>query len=108
MSGCLKSAWVVVDVVNVIDPDIAVITNIGLDHTDWLGDSIEKIALKKQGLFVQIFLSFLLVYKIYHKRFKLGHQVNAKLYVAQQDYFYQLKVIQSWNFASSGTTLKFR
>jgi dihydrofolate synthase/folylpolyglutamate synthase len=34
----------------VIDPDIAVITNIGLDHTDWLGDTIEKIAFEKAGI----------------------------------------------------------
>ncbi|MFE1636172.1 Mur ligase family protein, partial [Acinetobacter baumannii] len=38
------------DVVNVIDPNIAVITNIGLDHTDWLGDTIEKIAFEKAGI----------------------------------------------------------
>ena len=36
------------DVVNVIDPDVAVITNIGLDHTDWLGDTIEKLLLKSR------------------------------------------------------------
>lgn len=38
------------DVVNLIDPDVAVITNIGLDHMDWLGDSIEKIAFEKAGI----------------------------------------------------------
>ena len=46
------------DVVNVIDPDVAVITNIGIDHTDWLGDTIEKLLLKKQVLSALIFLSF--------------------------------------------------
>lgn len=38
------------DVVNLIDPDVAVITNIGLDHTEWLGDTIEKIAFEKAGI----------------------------------------------------------
>jgi dihydrofolate synthase/folylpolyglutamate synthase len=38
------------DVVNIIDPDVAVITNIGLDHVDWLGDTIEKIAFEKAGI----------------------------------------------------------
>lgn len=38
------------DVVNLIDPDVAVITNIGLDHVDWLGDTIEKIAFEKAGI----------------------------------------------------------
>ena len=43
------------DVVNVVNPDVAVITNIGLDHTDWLGDTIEKLLLKKLVLSVRIF-----------------------------------------------------
>lgn len=38
------------DVVNIIDPDVAVITNIGLDHVDWLGDTVEKIAFEKAGI----------------------------------------------------------
>jgi dihydrofolate synthase/folylpolyglutamate synthase len=39
------------DAVNVIDADIAVITSIGLDHQDWLGDTKEKIAFEKAGIF---------------------------------------------------------
>jgi dihydrofolate synthase/folylpolyglutamate synthase len=39
------------DAVNVIDTDIAVITSIGLDHQDWLGDTKEKIAFEKAGIF---------------------------------------------------------
>ncbi len=38
------------DVVNVIDADVAVITSIGLDHQDWLGDSRDAIALEKAGI----------------------------------------------------------
>lgn len=38
------------DAVNLIDPNLAVITNIGLDHVEWLGDSIEKIAFEKAGI----------------------------------------------------------
>jgi dihydrofolate synthase/folylpolyglutamate synthase len=39
------------DATNVIDSDIAVITSIGLDHQDWLGDTKEKIAYEKAGIF---------------------------------------------------------
>ena len=40
------------DATNVIEtPEVAVITNIGLDHTDYLGDTVEKIALTKSGIF---------------------------------------------------------
>ena len=40
------------DATNVIPaPQVAVITNIGLDHTDALGDTVEKIAANKAGIF---------------------------------------------------------
>jgi len=40
------------DATNVIDtPEVAVITNIGLDHTDYLGDTVEAIAETKSGIF---------------------------------------------------------
>lgn len=39
------------DATNVIDaPEAAVITNIGLEHTEYLGDTLEKIALHKAGI----------------------------------------------------------
>lgn len=38
------------DAVNIMDADLAIITNIGLDHTDWLGDSREAIAGEKAGI----------------------------------------------------------
>jgi dihydrofolate synthase/folylpolyglutamate synthase len=38
------------DAVNIIDPDVAVITTIGLDHQAWLGDSRDAIAAEKAGI----------------------------------------------------------
>ncbi len=38
------------DATNVVVPEIAVITSIGLDHTEFLGDTIEKIAAEKAGI----------------------------------------------------------
>lgn len=38
------------DVVNLIDADVALITAIGLDHTDWLGDTREIIGYEKAGI----------------------------------------------------------
>ena len=40
------------DATNVIEvPEVAVITNIGLDHTDFLGNTLEEIAATKAGIF---------------------------------------------------------
>ncbi len=38
------------DSTNIINPEVCLITNIGLDHIDLLGDSIEKIAYEKAGI----------------------------------------------------------
>ena len=38
------------DAVNVVQPDLSIITSIALDHTDWLGDTIEKIGVEKAGI----------------------------------------------------------
>jgi dihydrofolate synthase / folylpolyglutamate synthase len=38
------------DSTNIILPELSVITNIGMDHTDLLGDSIHKIAKEKAGI----------------------------------------------------------
>jgi len=38
------------DAVNIIDPKVAVISSIDIDHTDWLGENIEQIALEKAGI----------------------------------------------------------
>ena len=39
------------DAVNIVDADVAVITNIGLDHNDWLGDTRDSVAYEKAGIF---------------------------------------------------------
>ncbi len=38
------------DSTNVIVPELSIITNIGLDHTQFLGDTLEKIAAEKAGI----------------------------------------------------------
>src|ERR1700735_353356 len=51
-------AWVLeigmggrLDAVNVVDPDVAVVTSIGLDHQEYLGNTLEAIAREKAGIF---------------------------------------------------------
>ncbi|WP_052094442.1 bifunctional folylpolyglutamate synthase/dihydrofolate synthase, partial [Pseudohaliea rubra] len=38
------------DATNILDADVAVITRIGLDHREWLGDTVEAIAIEKAGI----------------------------------------------------------
>lgn len=39
------------DAVNLVDADVAVVTNIGLDHAEWLGNTRESVAFEKAGIF---------------------------------------------------------
>jgi dihydrofolate synthase/folylpolyglutamate synthase len=39
------------DATNIVDADVGVVCSIGLDHIDWLGDSIEQIGREKAGIF---------------------------------------------------------
>lgn len=39
------------DATNILNQDLAVLTSLGLDHTDWLGDTIEQIGFEKAGIF---------------------------------------------------------
>jgi dihydrofolate synthase/folylpolyglutamate synthase len=39
------------DATNIIDADVAVLCSVGLDHRDWLGDTLELIGAEKAGIF---------------------------------------------------------
>jgi dihydrofolate synthase / folylpolyglutamate synthase len=39
------------DAVNTLDPDVAVVTSVGLDHMEWLGPDRESIGREKGGIF---------------------------------------------------------
>ncbi|MFZ6772460.1 bifunctional tetrahydrofolate synthase/dihydrofolate synthase [Undibacterium sp. SXout7W] len=39
------------DAVNVIDADVSIVTSVDIDHTDYLGDTREKIGFEKAGIF---------------------------------------------------------
>lgn len=38
------------DATNIVSPELSIITSIGLDHTDILGDTLEEIAFEKAGI----------------------------------------------------------
>jgi dihydrofolate synthase/folylpolyglutamate synthase len=38
------------DAVNIVDSDVSVITSIGLDHQDWLGNTLDEIGSEKAGV----------------------------------------------------------
>jgi len=39
------------DATNIVDADVAVLCSVGLDHRNWLGDTLEQIGAEKSGIF---------------------------------------------------------
>lgn len=75
------------DSTNVITPDLSVITNIGWDHTDLLGDTLEKIATEKAGIIKQnipVVVGSTLpeTLKVFKQK---SAQTNSKLLLAQKE-----------------------
>lgn len=95
------------DVVNIIDPDMAVITNIGIDHVDWLGDNIEKIGYEKAGILRHniplVFGDAEMPASVLAK----ANAMNSPVYQVNRDYSYMAEQNkQTWLFSSPATTLK--
>jgi dihydrofolate synthase/folylpolyglutamate synthase len=39
------------DAVNLLDADVAILVSVGLDHREWLGDTVQEIGAEKAGIF---------------------------------------------------------
>lgn len=93
------------DAVNLIDPDVAVITNIGLDHTDWLGDTIEQIAAEKAGILRQgIPVIYADPTPVPLPIVERAQQLGCRLIHATEDYHWQLQQ-DALYYASAAMTL---
>lgn len=76
------------DSTNIIQPVLSVITNIGMDHTEFLGDTLEKITAEKAGIIknktpVVIGEVIDITRQIFERTAKTHH---AKIIFAQQEY----------------------
>lgn len=92
------------DVVNLINPNLAVITNIGIDHVDWLGDTREKIAVEKAGILRD---KIVLVYgesDMPATIMPILQQHQAKLLQYSKDYYYKIDK-DSWFYSNAELTL---
>ena len=89
------------DAVNIINPDISIITNIGLDHTDILGDDIEQIAYEKAGV-MRKNKSTVIGYKNVHNSILAeGENINSKISKIDEHYHAEVRDDDSWVFKNS-------
>lgn len=87
------------DAVNILTADLAIITNVDLDHIAWLGDTVEKIAYEKAGIFRKNQLA------IYGKNpppktlLERATQLQTKLYCYETDFTF-VDEVSHWSFYS--------
>ncbi len=105
------------DATNVIKPLVAVITNVGLDHTEILGDTVEKIAEDKAGIIksgIQVVSGVrqpsvieIISAKCNPSTSLRARVQNAKLNLLNKDFNYEIKSMgEKWSvFDYKGTKL---
>ena len=94
------------DVVNIIDPDMAAITNIGIDHAAWLGDNVEDIGAEKAGILRD---DITLIYgdtEMPNSVQQLINTHNVTCYQAGQDFSYRIDDAETWQYSNAAVTLQ--
>lgn len=94
------------DVVNIIDPDMAVITNIGIDHVDWLGDNVEDIGREKAGILRD---DMTLIYGATEMPNSVQQAINrhqATCYQFGQDFSYCAMDTTTWQYSNAAVTMQ--
>ncbi|MDG6097057.1 bifunctional tetrahydrofolate synthase/dihydrofolate synthase [Alteromonas sp. ZYF713] len=94
------------DATNIIIPDCAVITSIGLDHQDWLGDTREKIAVEKAGIIRHGGKVVIGEPEPPHTLCEAVKALNADAWWQNQDFSITRSTNGAVTFAATGQTLK--
>lgn len=94
------------DVVNLIDPTVCVITNIAIDHTEWLGNTREAIGFEKAGILRK---GGILVYGESDMPKSIQQAIinqQATCYQYNTDYSYLESDNETWLYSSAAHSLK--
>lgn len=86
------------DAVNLVDADLALITTIDLDHTAWLGNTKERIAIEKAGIMRQGALAVCSDPDVPQSLIHHADKIGAKLFLAEREFFLQSHG-STWNLA---------
>lgn len=91
------------DAVNIVDPEVSILTNVALDHMDWLGSTREDIAYEKCGIFrpgkAAIFGERDMPHIIQQK----ADEIGAGLYCCGREFDWTLSG-NTWNWKGLDTT----
>ncbi len=106
-------AWVLevgmggrLDATNVLDPTAALITNVSLDHCDWLGDDIESIAVEKAGVMRKGMAVVFGAEQVPKAVLARAAELGADLLVAGRDYAHAMNADGTWNWRGRTQSLQ--
>ena len=88
------------DATNIIDPSVALITNISFDHCNWLGHDIESIAAEKAGI---MRAGIPVIYgdkEVPNHILQYSKEIGAKLSLVGRDYECNVNSKGSWSWRS--------
>jgi dihydrofolate synthase/folylpolyglutamate synthase len=90
------------DAVNILDADVAVVASIGIDHRDWLGDTLEAIGREKAGIFRKARPAVLADAQMTPVVAEQARRIGAPVLWAGRDYEYQVQPDGRWSLRAGG------
>lgn len=88
------------DAVNIVDPDVALITSISIDHVEWLGGTREAIGREKAGIFRAAIPAIIGDPEPPESLIQSAIEQHASLYCIGKDFAYK-KQETGWNWFSA-------
>jgi dihydrofolate synthase/folylpolyglutamate synthase len=92
------------DAVNIVDPDAAIVTSIGIDHVYWLGDTREAIGREKAGIFRPATPAIVSDLEPPASVIATAQAQQARLYCLNQQFHYSQQQ-QGWTWSAEGRQL---
>ena len=89
------------DAVNIINPDVSIITNIGYDHTAILGDDLELIAFEKSGIMRKDKPTIVSYENIHQSIIKNSKAVGSNLEIINKSFSYKIISDKKWFFSNT-------
>jgi len=93
------------DATNLLDADVAVLASVGLDHRDWLGDTLEQIGAEKAGIFRAGRPAVLGTPAMPGSVFAALGRLDASAVVAERDFSWRARGAR-WDYDGLGATLR--
>ena len=92
------------DAVNIVDAEAAIVCSIGMDHADWLGDTLEKIGREKAGVFRKGQKVVLTDPDMTPVVAEAARSIGAQLILPTADFSHRVEG-EHWRFESQGVVL---